>query len=358
MKRTDFYFDLPPDLIAQRPSAVRGQDRLMLLGRNNGAVEHHKMDELPALIDDGTLMVFNNSRVRRARLFGVKETTGREVEFMFLNQAAFGEGSVWNTMVKNAKKQKAGMRYQFPDGSLGTILEDAQNAGTEFRLLKFDFAITEDWFEKNGHIPLPPYIKREDEESDGERYQNVYADQTGSAACPTAGLHFTQEMLETLSQKGVERVFVTLHVGLGTFLPVREERIEDHKMHQEIYTIEEEAAKKINQAKKEGRPILAVGTTSVRTLESAACETLASSNSAGENGGLIRPGTKGTKIFMYPGYKFKIVDQMFTNFHTPESTLIMLVSAFAGRENILAAYSEAVKERYRFFSYGDCMLIK
>ena len=347
MKRTDFYFDLPAELIAQRPSAVRGQDRLMLLGRTSGAVAHHKMDDLPGLIDDGTLMVFNNSRVRRARLFGVKETTGREVEFMFLNQAAFGEGCVWNTMVKNAKKQKAGMRYQFPDGSVATILEDAQNAGTEFRLLKFGFAITEEWFEKNGHIPLPPYIKREDEAADGERYQNVYADQTGSAACPTAGLHFTQEMLGRLSQKGVERVFVTLHVGLGTFLPVREDQIEDHKMHQEFYTIEADVAQKINQAKKDGRPILAVGTTSVRTLESAASE-------AGE----VTAGTRGTSIFMYPGYKFKVVDQMFTNFHTPESTLIMLVSAFAGRENILAAYNEAVRERYRFFSYGDCMLIK
>lgn len=346
MRRTDFYFDLPAELIAQRPSAVRGQDRLMLLGRTSGAVAHHKMDDLPGLIDDGTLMVFNNSRVRRARLFGVKETTGREVEFMFLNQAAFGEGRVWNTMVKNAKKQKAEMRYQFPDGSVATILDDPQNSGTEFRLLKFDFTITEDWFEKNGHIPLPPYIKREDEASDGERYQNVYADQTGSAACPTAGLHFTQEMLGRLSQKGVERAFVTLHVGLGTFLPVREDQIEDHKMHQEFYTIEADVADKINQAKKDGRPILAVGTTSVRTLESAFSD------------GLVRTGTRGTSIFMYPGYKFKVVDQMFTNFHTPESTLIMLVSAFAGRENILAAYNEAVRERYRFFSYGDCMLIK
>ncbi len=366
MKRTDFYFDLPADLIAQRPSAVRGQDRLMLLGRTSGATAHHKMDDLPGLIDDGTLMVFNNSRVRRARLFGVKETTGREVEFMFLNQAAFGEGCVWNTMVKNAKKQKAGMRYQFPDGSVATILDDPQNAGTEFRLLKFGFAITEDWFEKNGHIPLPPYIKREDEAADGERYQNVYADQTGSAACPTAGLHFTEEMLGRLSQKGVERVFVTLHVGLGTFLPVREDQIEDHKMHEEIFTIEAEAAQKINQAKKDGRPILAVGTTSVRTLESAATESLAGQNAAASGASdcasgafdLIQPGTRGTSIFMYPGYKFKVVDQMFTNFHTPESTLIMLVSAFAGRENILAAYQEAVRERYRFFSYGDCMLIK
>ena len=319
----------------------------MLLGKKSGNVAHHKMDDLPGLVDDGALMVFNNSRVRRARLFGVKETTGREVEFMFLNQAAFGEGCVWNTMVKNAKKQKPGLRYQFPDGSVGVVLDDPQNAGTEFRLLKFDFPITEEWFEKNGHIPLPPYIKREDEASDGERYQNVYADQTGSAACPTAGLHFTQAMLNRLSQKGVERAFVTLHVGLGTFLPVREDQIEDHKMHEEIFTIEDEAARKINQAKKDGRPILAVGTTSARALESA----------AGDDG-LVRAGTQGTRIFMYPGYKFKLVDQMFTNFHTPESTLIMLVSAFAGRENILKAYKEAVRERYRFFSYGDCMLIK
>ena len=319
----------------------------MLLGKKSGNVAHHKMDDLPGLVDDGALMVFNNSRVRRARLFGVKETTGREVEFMFLNQAAFGEGCVWNTMVKNAKKQKPGLRYQFPDGSVGVVLDDPQNAGTEFRLLKFDFPITEEWFEKNGHIPLPPYIKREDEASDGERYQNVYADQTGSAACPTAGLHFTQAMLDRLSQKGVERAFVTLHVGLGTFLPVREDQIEDHKMHEEIFTIEDEAARKINQAKKDGRPILAVGTTSARALESA----------AGDDG-LVRAGTQGTRIFMYPGYKFKLVDQMFTNFHTPESTLIMLVSAFAGRENILKAYKEAVRERYRFFSYGDCMLIK
>lgn len=370
MKRTDFYFDLPEELIAQRPSDVRGQDRLMLLGRESGIVAHHKMDDLPDLIDDGALMVFNNSRVRRARLFGVKETTGREVEFMFLNQAAFGEGCVWNTMVKNAKKQKAGMRYKFPDGSIATILDDPQNAGTEFRLLKFDFAITEAWFEKNGHIPLPPYIKRKDEAADGERYQNVYASPTGSAACPTAGLHFTQEMLDRLQAKGVERVFVTLHVGLGTFLPVREDQIEDHKMHEEIFTIEEDVAQKINQAKKDGRPILAVGTTSVRTLESAASEKLSqdaaasgaseklsqAQNAAGD--GIIRAGTRGTRIFMYPGYKFKIVDQMFTNFHTPESTLIMLVSAFAGRENILRAYEEAVRERYHFFSYGDCMLIK
>lgn len=239
------------------------------------------------------------------------------------------------------------MRYTFPDGTVGTIIDEKGNEGTEFRALKFDFAIDEAWFERNGHIPLPPYIKREDTDEDSERYQNVYARETGSAACPTAGLHFTEDMLARLDEKGIERVFVTLHVGLGTFLPVREDDIENHKMHEEIFTVPKETADKINQAKKEGRPILAVGTTSVRTLESASDED-----------GFVKAGTNSTCIFMYPGYKFKVVNQMFTNFHTPESTLIMLVSAFAGKDNILNAYKTAVEKRYRFFSYGDCMLIK
>ena len=349
MKRTDFYFDLPQELIAQYPSERRGNDRLMVLGRKSGEVFHRTMSDLPNLIESGTLMVFNNSRVRKARVFGTKESTGREVEFIFLNKVD-DASCVWNTLVKNAKKQKPGMRYEFPDSSVGTILENPQNEGTEFRTVKFYFALTENWFEKNGHIPLPPYIRRADDEADSERYQNVFADNVGSAACPTAGLHFTNEMLETLERKKIDRAFITLHVGLGTFLPVREDNIEDHKMHEEIFTVESEAAKKINQAKKEGRPILAVGTTSVRTLESACVE----------DGGAwqVREGTFATSIFMYPGYKFKIVDQMFTNFHTPESTLIMLVSAFSSRENILNAYEEAVREKYRFFSYGDAMLIK
>ena len=250
-------------------------------------------------------------------------------------------------MVKNAKKQKPGMNYKFPDGSIGQIIESAGNDGTEFRAVKFDFVITEDWFERNGHIPLPPYIKRGDTDEDSERYQNVYAENTGSAACPTAGLHFTQKLLDCLSAKGTEREFVTLHVGLGTFLPVREDNIEDHKMHEEVFTVPEDTARKINQAKKEGRPILAVGTTSVRTLESAS-----------DDSGFVKAGTSSTHIFMYPGYKFKVVDQMFTNFHTPESTLIMLVSAFAGKENILNAYGKAIENKYRFFSYGDAMFIR
>ena len=239
------------------------------------------------------------------------------------------------------------MNYKFPDGSCGPIVEMQGNAGTEFRAMKFDFVVTEEWFERNGHIPLPPYIKRSDTDEDGLRYQNVYATETGSAACPTAGLHFTEEMLSKIKAKGIDMDWVTLHVGLGTFLPVRESNIEEHKMHEEFFTVSKETADKINLAKKEGRPILAVGTTSVRTLESA-CD---------ENGN-VKAGTSSTRIFMYPGYKFKVVDQMFTNFHTPESTLIMLVSAFAGRENILNAYQKAVENKYRFFSYGDAMFIR
>lgn len=342
----EFDFNLPEELIAQHPSGIRGQDKLMLLNRKTGETEHHNMSDLPDLILPGTLMIFNNSKVRRARCYGIKETTGREQEFMFLNQLD-STGNTWNTMVKGAKKQKPGMRYTFPDGTTGTIIERTENTGTEFRALRFESPVTEEWFEKNGHIPLPPYIKREDTEEDSERYQNIYAKETGSAACPTAGLHFTEEMLSRLSEKGIERDFVTLHVGLGTFLPVREEKIEDHKMHEEAFTVSAATAEKINQAKKEGRPVLAVGTTSVRTLESA-CD---------ENG-IVKAGTSSTHIFMYPGYRFKVIDQMFTNFHTPESTLIMLVSAFAGREHILNAYRNAVENRYRFFSYGDAMFIR
>ncbi len=346
MKTSDFYFDLPQELIAQKPSGSRGEDRLMLLGRKDGHVEHHRMEDLPDLIAPGTLMVFNNSRVRRSRCYGIKVATGREQEFMFLNQMG-PEGDTWNTMVKGAKKVKTGGVYRFPDGSEGTIVEVPEDSGTEFRSIRFPFRITEEWFERNGHIPLPPYIRREDTDIDSERYQTVYAQETGSAACPTAGLHFTNEMLQRLRDKGIELEWLTLHVGLGTFLPVRAENIEEHKMHEEVYTVPYDVADKINQAKAAGRPILAVGTTSVRTLESA-CD---------ENG-IVRGGTGSTHIFMYPGYKFKVVDQMFTNFHTPESTLIMLVSAFSTREHILNAYGEAVREKYHFFSYGDAMLIR
>ena len=343
MQTSDFYFELPEELIAQRPSGERGNDKLMFLNKRTGQVEHHKMEDLVDLVAPGTLMIFNDSRVRRSRCYGIKTTSGREQEFMFLNP--IGDGSSWNTMVKGAKKVKVGNEYKFTDGSIGVIPEVSE--GSEFRTIKFDKPLDEAWFERNGHIPLPPYIRREDDDTDSERYQTVYARETGSAAAPTAGLHFTESLLQKLKDKGIELAWVTLHVGLGTFLPVREDNIEDHKMHTEYYTVSEETAAKVAKAKAEGRPVLAVGTTSVRTLESA----------SDENGKLI-PGTRGTNIFMYPGYKFKVVDQMFTNFHTPESTLIMLVSAFAGNENIMSAYSQAVENKYRFFSYGDCMLIK
>ena len=346
MKTSDFYFDLPQELIAQKPAARRGEDRLMLLDRQSGAVSHHQMAELPELVADGTLMVFNNSRVRRSRCYGIKKTTGREQEFMFLNQTG-PAGDVWNTMVKGAKKVKAGNVYAFPDGSEGTIIESPADEGTEFRSIQFPFRLEEDWFERNGHIPLPPYIRRGDTDIDSERYQTVYAKETGSAACPTAGLHFTEEMIARLKDRGIGLAWLTLHVGLGTFLPVRVENIEEHRMHEEVYTVPADVADAINKAKREGRPVLAVGTTSVRTLESAC-----------DDSGVVQAGTGRTHIFMYPGYKFKVVDQMFTNFHTPESTLIMLVSAFASREHILNAYREAVKEKYHFFSYGDAMLIK
>jgi S-adenosylmethionine:tRNA ribosyltransferase-isomerase len=346
MKTSDFYFDLPEELIAQKPSGKRGEDKLMELGRTDGKVTHHQMADLPDLVAPGTLMIFNNSRVRRSRCYGIKKATGREQEFMFLNQMNT-EGDTWNTMVKGAKKVKVGGTYTFSDGSEGVIIDTPEDEGTEFRSVKFPFRVTEEWFEKNGHIPLPPYIHREDTDVDSERYQTIYAKETGSAACPTAGLHFTEELLDKLRAKDIDLQWITLHVGLGTFLPVRAENIEDHKMHEELFTVPYDVAEKINKAKAEGRPVLAVGTTSVRTLESA-CD---------ENG-VVKGGTNKTHIFMYPGYHFKVVDQMFTNFHTPESTLIMLVSAFAGRENILNAYKVAVENKYRFFSYGDAMLIK
>ncbi|AEE16905.1 tRNA preQ1(34) S-adenosylmethionine ribosyltransferase-isomerase QueA [Treponema brennaborense] len=344
MRTKDFYFDLPEELIAQHPSGIRGQDKLMVLDKATGDVRHQLMDDLPDLVPQNALMVFNNSRVRRSRVYGIKENTGRETEFLFLTPLA---PTLWKTMVKNAKKQRPGNRYRFPDGSVGVITENPADAGTEFRTLSFTQPIEEQWFERNGHIPLPPYIKRKDTEEDSERYQNIYARETGSAACPTAGLHFTERMLEKLDSRGIRRTFVTLHVGLGTFLPVRAERIEDHTMHEETYSVSRETAELVNTAKKEGRPVLAVGTTSVRTLESA-WDPVKSE---------LIPGINSTRIFMYPGYRFNVVDKMFTNFHTPESTLLMLVSAFAGKEHIMDAYRNAVAHRYRFFSYGDAMLI-
>jgi len=343
LRGSDFTFELPEHLIAQHPTAERGQSRLMVMDRNSGRREHRMVRDLPSIIGSGTLMVFNNTRVRRARLFGVSETSGAGVEFLLLRRL---DEFSWQVMAKRSKRRKPGSRYDF-DGILGEIVPDT--TGDEgIMVIRFDHHIDDAWLDIHGHIPLPPYIKRADSEEDGERYQTVYARNYGSAAAPTAGLHFTEKLLEELEKAGIETAFITLHVGLGTFLPVRTENVEDHKMHEESYVIDEETACRIERAKTEGRKVLAAGTTSVRALES-----------AWENGtpGRLRRGEGSTSIFIYPGYTFKVVDALFTNFHTPGSTLLMLVSAFAGRDFILESYKEAIKEGYRFFSYGDACLI-
>ncbi|MDR1899822.1 MAG: tRNA preQ1(34) S-adenosylmethionine ribosyltransferase-isomerase QueA [Treponema sp.] len=361
MKTSDFSFDLPPRLIAQYP-AVRGQSRLMVLDRRTGRRRHRRVSELPSLLKRGDLLVFNDSRVRKARLFAVSAATGGAVEFLLLKQI---DPRIWQTMVRGSRRRRPGSRYLFRDETEAPIAEAVVFGGEgEFRTLCFDRPIDDQWLDRYGHLPLPPYIKRQDDPADGERYQTVYAAETGSAAAPTAGLHFTRELLAGLEAAGVETAFITLHVGLGTFLPVRSEHLEDHTMHEERYRVDEDSARRITAAKTEGRRVIAVGTTSVRTLESA------------WDGDRLRAGEGTTAIFLYPGCSFGVVDALFTNFHTPESTLLMLTAAFAeaapppsaaappppavlsGRELILESYAEAVKEGYRFFSYGDAMLIE
>jgi S-adenosylmethionine:tRNA ribosyltransferase-isomerase len=378
VKLSDFYFDLPENLIAQYPAAERDRSRLMVLDRLSGRREHRGVAELPALLEPGSLLVFNNSRVRRARLSGTPLSGGAAVEFLLLEKLDRLDGpsaplepagTLWRVMVRRARRRRQGSRYVFAGDSAGKVsggadAREAEIAGEEgeFRILRFDRPVDDDWLDRHGHIPLPPYIRRGDDSLDGERYQTVYARETGSAAAPTAGLHFSPRLLRSLGEAGMETVFVTLHVGLGTFLPVRTENIEDHRMHRESYTISGEAASRIEKARAEGRKIVAVGTTSVRTLESAWRE--------GSGGGALVRGEGSTCIFIYPGYRFRVADQIFTNFHTPGSTLLMLVSAFAGaaaetgardsagRKLILESYAEAVREGYRFFSYGDAMLIR
>jgi S-adenosylmethionine:tRNA ribosyltransferase-isomerase len=294
------------------------------------------------------LLVFNDTRVRKARLAG-KSESGALVEFLLLeniNANHAPQSPVWKVMAKRARRRKPGSVFVFyDDAGVETAKAIVSGNDDEFLVLEFDRVIDDDWLEKYAHIPLPPYIKRKDNADDAKRYQTVFAKMTGSAAAPTAGLHFTREILEKLAVCGIESVFITLHVGLGTFLPVRSKNIEDHIMHSETFNIDEQSAVKIEEAKAAGRKIVAVGTTSVRTLESA------------WSGGKLKRGQGGTSIFIYPPYNFKAVDALFTNFHTPESTLLMLVCAFAGKDIILESYAEAVRERYRFFSYGDAMLI-
>ncbi|MDA8424698.1 MAG: tRNA preQ1(34) S-adenosylmethionine ribosyltransferase-isomerase QueA [Treponema sp.] len=348
MRTDDFSFDLPEDLIAQFPPERRGESRLLVLDRATGERRHAEVRRLASYIEPGTLMVFNDSRVRKARIYGEALDTGARVEFLLLRRR--GDG-LWEATATKLKRQRPGRRYLFPESVEAEIVDDTEAGEASMerdgtRLLRFAPAIDDDYLDRAGHIPLPPYIRREDAPSDAERYQTVYARTVGSAASPTAGLHFTEELLDELRDRGIERATVTLHVGLGTFLPVRSEAVEAHRMHNEEYSVPEETALAVMHAKAEGRPVLAVGTTSLRTLESA----------WGEDG--LRPGAGRTDIFIYPGYRFKAVDRLFTNFHTPRSTLLMLVSAFAGRERILEAYAEAVQLRYRFFSYGDAMLIR
>ncbi len=342
MKTSLFSFDLPEELIAQYPSDCRGESRLMLLNREDGSVSHKMIGDLPDLLPEKALMVFNNSRVRKARIYGTSETGGR-VEFLLL-KAVNEEQTEWLSMVSKAKKQRPGKVFSFEGGFEGEIIA----AEGSNRIIRFSIPVDDSLLDKCGRMPLPPYIRREDEFSDAERYQTVFSENTGSIAAPTAGLHFTEEILEKIRERGIETAFLSLHVGMGTFLPVRSEYISDHKMHSEDYEISDETAEAVNRAAADKRPIIAVGTTSVRTIEAEALR-----NGRPE----LRPGRRSTDIFIYPGKAFRIVDRMITNFHTPESSLLMLVSAFAGKDNIDSAYRQAIENRYRFYSYGDAMYI-
>lgn len=340
MKRQDFYFELPEELIAQDPLEDRSGSRLLVVDKETGEVSHHIFKEIIDYLEPGDCLVLNDTKVIPARLIGAKEDTGGKIEVLLLKRR---EDHIWETLVKPGRKARCGTRISFGDGMLtGEVVEIAEEGN---RLIRFEYeGIFEEILDRLGQMPLPPYITHQLE--DKNRYQTVYAKHTGSAAAPTAGLHFTPELLKAIEEKGVDIAEVTLHVGLGTFRPVKTENILEHHMHSEYYRIEEEAAEKINRAKEKGNRVICVGTTSCRTIESAADEK-----------GRLRACSGWTDIFIYPGYQFRVLDCLITNFHLPESTLIMLVSALAGREHVLEAYEEAVRERYRFFSFGDAMLV-
>ena len=340
MKTKDFYFDLPPELIAQTPIEKRDTSRLLTLNKNTGKVEHHHFYDLPDFLRPGDCLILNNSRVLPARLLGSRLPGGGACEVLLLIDR--GE-NVWECLVRPGKKMRTGAKVTFGNGELTAEVVGEVEGGN--RLVRFDYeGIFLEVLERLGKMPLPPYIK--EELQDQERYQTVYSAVNGSAAAPTAGLHFTKELLEKIQNMGVGIGYVTLHVGLGTFRPVKEDEITDHEMHSEYCVISRETADLINETKKKGGRVICVGTTSCRTVESWAAED-----------GTMRECAGWTNIFIYPGYRFKVLDCLVTNFHLPESTLIMLVSALAGREEVLAAYDEAVKERYRFFSFGDAMFI-
>lgn len=340
MKAKDFYFDLPQELIAQVPLEKRDESKLMTVNKINGEIEHKKFKDIIDYFEEGDTLVLNDTRVLPARLHGIKEETGAKMEFLLLRRL---EKDIWETLVKPGKRAKIGSRFIFGNGELkAEIVEVLENGN---RKVRFEYdGIFEEVLDMLGEMPLPPYITEKLE--DRERYQTVYSKEVGSAAAPTAGLHFTEELLEQIKSKGVKVVFITLHVGLGTFRPVKAENIEEHEMHSEYYYLSKETADIINATKESGKRVIAVGTTSNRTLESVSDEN-----------GRVKEASGYTSIFIYPGYKFKIVDALITNFHLPESTLIMLISAFSNRDIVMNAYKIAVENKYRFFSFGDAMFL-
>jgi len=340
LKVKDFYFDLPKELIAQHPLEKRVESRLMVLNKKSGEVEHKVFKDIIEYLNPGDCLVLNDTRVMPARLYGAKEGSGGKMEFLLLNRH---EDDIWETLVKPGKRGKVGAKFVFGNGELKAEVVEVLDNGN--RKVKFYYdGIFEEVLDRLGEMPLPPYI--EEKLEDRERYQTVYSKEVGSAAAPTAGLHFTDELLQAIKKKGINIAFVTLHVGLGTFRPVKAEDIQDHEMHSEYYILDKENAEIINNAKRSGKRVIAVGTTSNRTLESIANEE-----------GQVKEQSGYTSIFIYPGYKFKIVDAIITNFHLPESTLIMLISAFSTREIVMNAYKIAVENKYRFFSFGDAMFI-
>ena len=340
MKTSDFYYDLPEELIAQKPLDKRDHSRLMVLDKNTGEIDHKHFYDIVDMINEGDTLILNDTRVLPARLYGVKEDTGGAIEFLLLNKHSM---DTWEVILKPGRRAKPGARFVFGDGKLKAEILDIINDGN--RLVRFEYeGLFENILDELGEMPLPPYITEKLEEKD--RYQTVFARHNGSAAAPTAGLHFTEELLDKLLAKGVNIGYITLHVGLGTFRPVKADEITDHKMHSEFYVLTQEAADLINETKAKGKRVISVGTTATRTLET-----------AGLGGMPIKAQTGWTDIFIYPGKKFNVIDALITNFHLPESTLIMLVSALAGRENVLNAYKEAVENKYRFFSFGDAMFI-
>lgn len=340
MNLKDFYYDLPEELIAQEPIAERDASKLMVLNKQSGQIKHEVFKHILDYINTEDCLVLNNTRVIPARLFGVKKDTNSSIEFLLLTRRDI---DTWEVILRPGKRAKAGAHFIFGNGELEAEVLEILEGGN--RLVRFFYnGIFEEVLDRLGNIPLPPYIKKHLE--DKERYQTVYSKHEGSAAAPTAGLHFTNELLDKLKNKGVQIAYVTLHVGLGTFRPVKVENVLEHKMHAEYFDITAENANIINETRKRGGRIICVGTTSTRTLESIA-----------EDDGTVRAGSGWTDIFIYPGYKFKITDALITNFHLPESTLLMLISALAGRENVMRAYEEAIKNQYRFFSFGDAMII-